>query len=151
VAEVQHAAQSRLAFVGRDDIGLDAARLGHDGGDGDFVAREERWQRARNLIEERRACNHPVLHNFVQAGAKLAPRQRGQHRWIGDNEAWGVECADQVLAEWVIDPDFAADGAVYLRHDCRRNLHETHTAKIGGSGESHEITDHAATDGDDHR
>jgi hypothetical protein len=60
-----------------------------------------------------------------------------------------VERADQVLAERMVDADLAADGAVDLRQQRRRHVHERDAAQERGGGEAGGVADDAAADGDD--
>ena len=57
--------------------------------------------------------------------------------------------ADQVLAELVVDADLAADRAVDLREQRRRDVGERDAAQERRRGESGRVADDAATDGDD--
>src|SRR5215471_19325218 len=57
-----------------------------------------------------------------------------------------MERADQVLAERVIDTHFAADRAVDLRQQGRRNLDERNPAQKGRCGETGGVADDAAAD-----
>ncbi len=103
----------------------------------------------RDLVEERRVGDHTVLDDLVQPGAEFAPRQRREHVGIGDHQLWRMECADQILAERVVDAHLAADRAVDLRHQRGRDLHEPQaTQKRGGSKTDH-VADDAAPDRDD--
>ena len=44
--------------------------------------------------------------------------------------------ADQVLAERMVDAGLAADGAVDLREQRRRDLHDRNAAQVGGRGKA---------------
>ena len=68
-----------------------------------------------------------------------------------DDRVWLVEGADQVLAERVIDADLPADGAVDLRQERRRHVHERDATEIGRRGESGHVADHAAAECDECR
>ena len=99
--------------------------------------------------EERRVAEQPVLGHLGVAGAHLARRQRAQHVGVGQHEARLVEGADQVLALRRVDAGLAADGAVHLRQQRGRDLHEAHAAAQDGRGEAGEVADHAAAERDD--
>ena len=55
-----------------------------------------------------------------------------------------MEDADQVLAVRRVDAGLAADGAIDLRQQRRRDLHEIHAAPHDAGGKAGEIADHAA-------
>ena len=61
-----------------------------------------------------------------------------------------MEGADQVLALGRVDAGLAADAAVDLGEEARRDLHEADAAAQDRGGEAREIADDAATEGDDH-
>ena len=50
-----------------------------------------------------------------------------------------------------IDADLAADGAVHLRQQRRRHLHERDAAQIGRRDKSRQVADHTAAERDDER
>ena len=60
-----------------------------------------------------------------------------------------MECADDVLGPGVVDPDLAADRAVHLRQQGRRDHQQREAAGIGRGDEPGEVADHAAAQGDD--
>ena len=60
-----------------------------------------------------------------------------------------MEDADQVLALRRVDAGLAADRAVDLGEQRRRDLHEAHAAAQDARGEAREVADHAAAEGDD--
>ncbi len=51
----------------------------------------------------------------------------------------------------MIDADLAADRAVDLREQRRRDLHHRHAAQVGRRREAGDVADDAAADGDDRR
>ena len=151
VAEVQHAPQSGLRARRPTTT---SALMRHDSATIDATASASRANSAgsdvRDTIEQRGAGDDAVLDDLVQAGAKLAARQRRQHVGVGDHEARRMKRANEVLAERVIDADLAADRAVDLRHQRRRHLHEAHAAQVGRRGKADQVADDAAADRDDH-
>ena len=60
-----------------------------------------------------------------------------------------VERADEVLARLEVHADFAADGAVHLREQRGRHLHERQAAQVGRRHETRQIAHHAAAERDD--
>ena len=56
--------------------------------------------RSHAVRSNRRAArNDAVFHHFVQAGAELAARQRGEQRRIDDHGGGWMKRANQILAE----------------------------------------------------
>jgi hypothetical protein len=82
-----------------------------------------------------RAGRHPVLDHLVQAGPKFAARQGAQHGGIDDDRVRLVKRSDHVLTGRMVDADLAADGAVHLRQQRRRDMHNRDAAQIGGCRE----------------
>ena len=82
-------------------------------------------------------------------GAELAPRQRREERRVDRDHRRLMERADQVLAQRVVDADLAADRAVHLRQQRRRDLHDRDAAQVGRRGEAGGVADDAAADRDD--
>ena len=102
-------------------------------------------------IEQRAARDDAVLDDFVQAGAELAARERGEELRVDDHRRRLVIGADEVLAGGVVDADLAADRAVDLREERRRHLDDRHAAEVRGGGEPGDVADDSAADGDDRR
>ena len=100
-------------------------------------------------FEQLRVERHPVLHHLVEARAELAPRQRREHERIDRHELRLVECANQVLAERMVHPHLAADRAVHLRQQRRRDVRHRDPAQVCGRREPRGIADHAAADRND--
>ena len=78
----------------------------------------------------------PYFDHLVEAGPELAPRQRRDQQRIDDHQPRLVERADQVLAERVIHADLAADGAVDLRQQRRRHVHDVDAAQVRRGGKT---------------
>ena len=91
----------------------------------------------------------PYLTTSYRPGAELAARQRAEHGRIDDDRVRLIEGADQVLAERVVDAHLAADGAVHLRQQRRRHVHERDAAQVGRGGEAGHVADDAAAEGDE--
>jgi hypothetical protein len=68
-----------------------------------------RFDVASQSIEQRTARDHSVLHDFVEAGSELTPRECCQQLRIDDDHCRLMKRANQVLAERVIDADLAAN------------------------------------------
>ena len=90
-----------------------------------------------------------VLRDLRIAGAHFARRKRRQNVGVGQHEARLMESADQVLALRRVDARLAADGAVNLRQQRGRDLHEADAAAKDGGGEAREVADDAAAEGND--
>ena len=151
VAEIQHASRPGLAFVLGDDLRLDAAAVGDDRYQHVGRAREDfadaRFEPREEIGVRRRA----VLHHFVEPGPELPPRQRREHERIDDHVPRLVERADQVLPERMIDADLAADRAVHLRQQRRRDVGQRDAAKERRRGKTGRVAEDAAAHRDDAR
>ena len=95
------------------------------------------------------ARRHAVLDDFVEPRPELPPRQRAEHRRVDDDRVRLIERADQVLAERMVDADLAADGAVDLREQRRRHMHQRDAPQVGRRREARHVADHAAAEGDE--
>ena len=143
VSEVEEGARAGVfAFV-----------VGHDGGlDGDVAGDERTESFARGVgvefVEHGGIADHGVFDHLGEAFAVFAFRQGAERVGIGEHEARLVEGADEIFAGAGIDPGFAADRAVDLRHDGGRDLHERDAALVNGRDKPGEITDHPAAEGD---
>ena len=60
-----------------------------------------------------------------------------------------MEGADEVLALRVVHPGFAADGGIDLRQEGGRDLQAGDATLVTGGGESGNVANDAATEGDD--
>ena len=114
-----------------------------------LLAPDYRAEIASHALEQAAVGDHAVLDHFVQTGPEVAPGERAEHFRIREYGQRLMERANQVLAERMIDADLAADGAVDLRKQRGRDVHEPDAAQIGGRGESDDVADHAAADRDD--
>ena len=105
--------------------------------------RENRIVIPGDPIEQGGARRHPVLDHLVQAGAELASGERAEDRRIDDDRVRLIEGADEVLAHAMVHADLAADGAVDLRQQRRRHVHEGDASEIRCGREPRQIADHA--------
>ena len=151
VPEVQDPAPPPFALVGGDHLGLDSTRCGDDVHQELRLPREDLRQAVCEPVEERPIGDDPVLDDLVEARAQLAAGQGVEQLGVGDDRGGGMKGADQVLAERVVDPDLAADGAVHLREQGGRHVHEVHAAEIGRGREPGGVAEHPAPDRDDRR
>ncbi len=78
-------------------------------------------------------------------------RKSAQKLGIGDYQLWRIERPDEIFAFREIHAGLAADRAIDLRHESRRNMHQADTSQVGGRGKSGYVTDHTAADRDDRR
>ncbi len=106
---------------------------------------------ALQLGEELGVEDDAVLDDLGQAAAELAVRQGPQGLGVDPDADRLVERADDVLGAGMIDADLAADRAVDLRQQGRRNHDQGEPAGECGGDEAGEVADHAAAQGDDQR
>ena len=102
-------------------------------------------------LEELGVADQTVFDDLAIAGAHLARRQRRKARRVGQNKARLVEGAEQVLTGTGVDRGLAADRAVDLRQEGRRDLHEIDAAQQCRRGEPRNVADHPAAQGHQHR
>ena len=96
-------------------------------------------------------AHQPVFDDLAIPGAHLAARQCRQARRVGEHQARLVEGADEVLAGAGVEGGLAADRAVDLRQEGRRDLHEIDAAQQGRRGEPGDVADHPAAQCHQHR
>ena len=96
-------------------------------------------------------ADQPVFDGLGIAGEQFAPRQGGEGGAVGEHQARLIEGADQVLAHRHVDPGLAADRAVDLGQQGRRDLHEIDPAQQGRRGKAGHVADDAAAQGHQHR
>ena len=147
VAEIEQRAFAGLALVARHDRGLGAAG-GRDRVFARGAALEDVGVIGFQPGEKRLVAEHAVFGDFGIAGAKLARRQRIEHRGIGDHQNRLVKRAEQILALRRIDSGLAADRRIDLRQQRGRHLHEIDAAAQDRRGKAGEIADHAAAERD---
>ena len=95
--------------------------------------------------------DHAVLDHLAQSGAILARREGVERGGVHQHAQRLEERPDHVLRFRQIDADLAADGAVDLGQQRRRDLQEAEAAGEGGGDEAGQIADDAAADGHDQR
>ncbi len=149
VAQVQKRALTLLGLVAADDGGLHRHRMGHRVLPCRRIGSQPRRIRFEPG-EEIRVPQQPVFRHLAIAGQKIARLQAVQQRDIGQDQRRLVEGADQVLAMGGVDTGLAADTAVDLRQQRRRDLDEAHSAPKDRGRETHQIADHAAAERDHH-
>ena len=124
VAKVQHAAQAVLALVRGNDFRFQF----HGLRDQPLQFHRIAFQNARAILLEAQkqfdVADDAALQRFVESGAKLAIRQRLQHRGIDQHHPRMMKRSHHVLAGNQIDSRLAADRSIHLRQHGRRNLHE---------------------------
>ena len=94
--------------------------------------------------------DHRLLDALGQAGGDVAALERAQARDVGDHRGRLVERAEQVLRERVVDGDLAAERAVDLREQRRRQVHVRDPAHVRARDPAAEVGDHAAAEREDH-
>ena len=150
VAEVEQSpSAARLALVLFDD-----ARLSRDGGGDRLRARGGiAGEHLRAIVlepgEQLGVFDQRIFDDLGIAGADLPRIERVEQRRIDQHERRLVERADQILARRDIDRRLAADRAVDLREKARRHLHKAAAAIDDRRGETGEVADDAATEGND--
>ena len=100
-------------------------------------------------LEQLHVVNDSVFDDFSQTGAILAHGQCPKRFEVAQHEARLIKRAHQILACFQIDADLAADRAVHLREQCRRDLHEIDAAQESRRHEAGEVSHHAAAKCDD--
>ncbi len=150
VAEIEQGPLAALALVRGDDLGL------HFNTPGNGLQRRLRVQGQYVAImgpqpfEKIGIAQQAVLDDFGIAAAHFAGGQGGQHVEVAQHQARLPEGADQVLALFVIDRRLAADRAVDLGQQRRRDLDEVDAAHIDGAGKAGQVADDAAAQGQHH-
>jgi hypothetical protein len=140
-----------LALVGGDDRRL------HPAADEDGAGQDGRLPAAYRLalgfepIVVRGVAYQAVFDDLAIAGPHLARRQCSERAGVGQHQARLVEGAEEVLARSRIDRGLAADRAVDLRQEGRRDLHEVDAAQEGRGGEPGDVADHPAAERHQHR
>ncbi len=109
------------------------------------------WPSRFEPFEELGIADQPVFDDLAIAGAHFAARQCRKARRIGENQARLVEGAEQVLAGAGVDRGLAADRAVDLGEQGRRDLHEIDAAQQRRRGEPGNVADHPAAQRHQHR
>src|SRR5262245_45953122 len=87
VAEIEDAAQTRFAFIGRDDFGLDLATARDYAGERYGIERVDPIQIVLDQGEQLRVADHAVFDRFVKPRSQLARGQTAQNARINDDRA----------------------------------------------------------------
>ncbi len=151
MAEIEQRPLARLALVAGDDARLGLAAVANRLGTRLAIAIEQRRSTLFQPGEEFRVVDQPILHDLGIARGQFPARQARQKIGIRQHQTRLVEAADQILAMRHIDAGLAADRTVDLRQKGRRNLQERHAAQQDRGGESGQVADHAAAEGEQRR
>ncbi len=151
VTEIQQRAVTLLPLVDGDDRRLHPAAGHHRVPDRVRLQSAQRIALAFAPSEEFSIADQAVFDDLGVAGKQLAPRQGRQRVGVGKNQARLVEGADQVLADPGVDPGLAADRAVDLGQQGRRDLHEVDAAQQRRRGKSGHVANDAAAQRHQHR
>ena len=151
MAEVQDAPKAALSLVLAYDIRLDRT------GARDHMHRHcgfECEHVCAVLLEPHKEVyiiDDAVLDDLTEPRPNLAAGQRPQKIQIHKDGIGLIECADEILAERVVDSHLAADTRIHLCEETCRELDERNTAHIGGRDEARKIADYAAAECNDRR
>ena len=96
-------------------------------------------------------ADQAVFDRLGIAGEQFAARQGGERIGVGQHQARLIKGADQVFAGARVNPGLAADRAVDLGQQGRRNLHEIDAAQQCRRGKPRQIADHPAAQRHQHR
>src|SRR3546814_1328762 len=142
VAEVEQRADvPRLALVGGDDARLGRNTMGNRPMPGFAVAGEQRGAVRLAPGEKDGIVDQAVFDHLGIARAQFARRQGGERRRVDQDDRRLVKGADQILAGGDVDRSLAADAAVDLREQGRRNLDGGAAALDGGARTAGEVAD----------
>ena len=93
--------------------------------------------------------NTAVFDHFAHTVVDKPQGQRPEQFRV-DEDAFGlVEAAGLVFTAGQVDADLAADAAVYLGDNRRRNLDKGHAPQECSRGKAAQVADDAAAEGDD--
>ena len=147
VAEIeQRPLAGELSLVGPDHRRLDLERPADGDGERARLARQHRWPLRLQPVEEVRILDEGVLHDLGVAGLELALGQAVQDVGVDQDSARLMEGAHQVLAMARVDSRLAADRAVDLAQQGRRDLDIVEAAQGDGGGEAGKVADHPAAE-----
>ena len=86
-----------------------------------------------------------MLDDLREAAAEFTIGERSQQLGIGEHQRRRIEGSDKVLPFRKIDSGLAADRAVNLGDERRRDVHKFQPAQEGGSRKAGYVTDYAST------
>jgi hypothetical protein len=107
---------------------------------------------ARTLFkirEQRCIADRAALDHFEEARAELAFGKGREHVDVNDHELRLVKCAGKILTLGEIYAGLTTDRSVHLREQSGGDLDQWDSAQVAGCSESREVTDYAASEGDD--
>ncbi len=119
-----------------------------------MISTERREDRRVLAFEKREILgvgDHAVFHRLGESGGELHTRERGQELRVGDDDAWLVKRAEQILTRGDVDTGLAADRGVDHREQGRRHLYQRDAAEVGRRDEAGEIVHDAAAERDHRR
>src|SRR5262245_341872 len=148
VAEIEDAAQTRFAFIGRDDFGLDLATARDHSGERHTIERIDPFEIVLDQGEQLRVADHSVFDRLIKSRSQFASGQAAQYARVNDDRAGLMKSPDQVLAEFVIDRGLASDRAVNLREQRRGYLNVVDPAQKSRGDETRKVAHHAAAERD---
>ena len=96
-----------------------------------------------NLIADGRV-EYARLDDLTQAAPDFARRESVEEERVAVHALGLIEGAENVLYAAVVDGGFAADGAVYLREQGRRDLYKAGAAHVQRGRKARHIPDDAA-------
>ena len=153
MAEIQRARGTDLKRVAaRGDVvemqfGAAADEMFHRG----RLERGEFFRVAFDFVEEICVADAGDFHGLDIAGAFVARFERGEQIEIVDDGERRREGADEILFAEGVDAIFHADAGIGLRQGRGRDADMAHAAMRGGGGESGDVQQRAAADGDEIR
>ena len=148
--EVEQRAVALLGLVARDDLGLHLAGAAH---------RVQPRRRVAGLERRRRSPRARRRRPRRRAGRTSPPRRSRRGSRAAGSVSRSAVSASTSRGWWKapirflpwrrVDPGLAADRAVDLGEQRRRDLHEADAAAQHGRGEAGEVADDPAAEGDD--
>ena len=94
-------------------------------------------------------CNAAILDHFAQAIVYVARRQCPQELRVNQYALGLAKAAGLVFAARQVNAYLAADTAVHLSEDTRRNLYKGQAPQEGSRSKTAEVTGYATAEGDD--
>src|SRR5450631_2701075 len=85
------------------------------------------------IFKKRQVNSHPILDDLGQSGPVFTVGKRRQGFHIDQHQKRLVKCTDKVLSPRVVYGGFAANTAIYLSQQSRRDLDKGNAAQIGCS------------------
>src|SRR5712692_3690237 len=148
MAVVEYFPEAGFAFVAAHHAGFDLYVAGNQETERVAISPQHFLHVLLKHREHLRVRDNGVLDDLRESAAEFTIGKRAQQFRIGKHQQGRVERADQVLPLRKIDAGLAADGAVHLGDERRRDVHKFHTAQEYSGGEARHITDDAAANRD---